>query len=138
MSRSLTLKKPSNKTTDGSISKNQTSVTFQDENSKKFPIVNSLAKSPSQKKRIGGHQSSLGTRSKSLKKGAKNENNVRIHKTVKMDFNELQKEIFTPDKIFKHNVNWRAILKNSAYEMKQNGNTCAQRLNFDPYPRKQI
>ena len=22
--------------------------------------------------------------------------------------------------------------------MKQNGNTCAQRLNFDPYPKKQI
>ena len=41
-----------------------------------------------------------------------------VHKTVKVDFNELSKEIFTPDKKFKHNINWRAILKNGAHETK--------------------
>ena len=74
-----------------------------------------------------------------IKKGTKGKEDAnQVHKTVKVDFNELSKEIFTPDKKFKHNVNWKAILKNSAHEMKQNGNTCAQRLNFDPYPRKHI
>ena len=75
-----------------------------------FAQDNTLKKSTSCKRKV-----SIKTR-KGNSKGKEDAN--QVHKTVKVDFNELSKEIFTPDKKFKHNLNWKAILKNSAHEMK--------------------